>query len=194
MQLHHNAERWAALSAANDVERSIELSGGRDQLASVEALFLLGLIHDRLGQWAAAAEAFGDAIDALQKGAQTSDDKGEVEDEDDEAEPTQAKQSGSGGKASPLSGRHKYGIQTFKKPTFCDHCGKLLIGFRSQGLPSTPISLSCCGAVSRTRLTPDERDVNVSTGYQCAECNSTIHANCRQSYQQPCRTAPGNTQ
>jgi hypothetical protein len=151
MQLHNNAERWAALSAANDVERSIELSGGRDQLASVEALFLLGLIHDRLGQWAAAAEAFGDAIDALQKGAQTSNDKGEAEDEeDDEAEPTQAKQSGSGGTASPLSGRHKYGIQTFKKPTFCDHCGKLLIGFRSQGLPSTPVpsssSLLCCAA------------------------------------------------
>ena len=65
----------------------------------------------------------------------------EAEAEEEEEEPSEEEplQRAGGAKHSPAATvGHKYGVQTFRKPTFCDHCRKLLIGFRNQG-PRLPI-------------------------------------------------------
>jgi hypothetical protein len=123
-----------------DAQQSVGLSGGRGSVASVEALYVLGLALDRLGRWAEAAEAFAHAIDALQAKTDnevegnSKDDEAEEEEEPSEEEPLQRAH---GGKHSPAATvGHKYAVQTFRlKPTFCDHCSKLLVGFRNQGPP-----------------------------------------------------------
>lgn len=123
-----------------DAQQSVGLSGGRGSVASVEALYVLGLALDRLGRWAEAAEAFAHAIDALlasktdnEVEGNSKDDEAEEEEEPSEEEPLQRAHGGNHSPAATVG--HKYGVQTFRKPTFCDHCSKLLVGFRNQGPP-----------------------------------------------------------
>jgi hypothetical protein len=139
-----------------DARQSVGLSGGHGSVASVEALYVQGLALDRLGRWAEAAEAFAHAIDALQAAdGNNDDDEAEAEEEEEEPSEEEPLQRARGGKHSPAATvGHKYGVQTFRKPTFCDHCRKLLVGFRNQGphlpcsSPESPIiSCVCRGCV-----------------------------------------------
>ncbi|CAN0412088.1 unnamed protein product, partial [Phaeothamnion confervicola] len=57
----------------------------------------------------------------------------------------------------PLMRVHRFVPQTFLKPTFCDACSKLLVGFYLQGLACAVCGMAVHGECQHTMCTAEHR-------------------------------------
>jgi len=221
-------QREALEAAVADAGESVALFGGRDQPSSVDALFVMGLALDQLGRWAEAAQAFDDAICSARAALAGSPKLGmfevmpEGEEEDEEEEEEEEDEEGKGPlpSSSPLVRRsdsfgrggkgpfvqHRFEVKTFYKPTFCNHCSKLLVGLRNQGyaclICQSTVHTKCRQLYSASCLQPEKHSFHVKTyykptfckdckqllvgvikqGMQCSVCKANIHEKCEANF------------
>ncbi|KAG5176895.1 hypothetical protein JKP88DRAFT_333800 [Tribonema minus] len=57
----------------------------------------------------------------------------------------------------PLSQVHQFQVHTFTKPTFCNSCGKLLMGFTNQGVCCTKCEMAVHAACQHALCTADHK-------------------------------------